>query len=97
MRTDALYFPHIEIPNTEWVKSSLLFWDHIYRIVPSSYSPKDNDEVKKAVDVGLIRSVNLEPADVQGISKEFREFLQGIPYLPAGLDDAETSLLHPEK
>jgi hypothetical protein len=97
MRTSAVYFPHIEIPNAEWVKSSLLFWDHLYRIVPGSYIPNDNVEVRQAVDAGLIRPIKLEPADVQGFSEEFRDFLKGVPFLPSGLDDAETSLLHPEK
>jgi hypothetical protein len=97
MRQDALYFPHIEIPNVDWVKSTLLFWDHIYRIVPRSYTPSDNSEIEIAVDAGLIRPINLEPQDVSGIADSFRGFLDSIPFIPAGLEDVETSLLHPEK
>jgi hypothetical protein len=97
MRTAALYFPHIEIPNTSWLKSSLLFWDNIYRIVPRSYVPADDAAIRMAADSGLIRPVNLEPADVTGILDSFRYFLQTVPFVPAGLDDAETALLHPEK
>jgi hypothetical protein len=97
MQTDALYFPHIEIPNSTWVKSALLFWDHIYRIVPKAYVPNDNAEVKMAAEYGLIRPINVEEADVGGILESFREFLDGVPFMPAGLEDAETSFLHPEK
>ena len=48
MKPDSiLYYPHIEFKNEAWVKSSLLLWDHVYRIVPENYIPNDSDEIKK--------------------------------------------------
>lgn len=97
MRDSVLYFPHIEIANSQWLKTSLLLWDNVYRIVPRSYTPLDNDDTKKAVDAGLVRAVNLEGPDMQGISRKFSKFLRNLPFTPAGLQSGEISLLHPEK
>ena len=38
-----LYYPHIEFQNEAWVKSCLLLWNHVYRIVPEGYTPNDSD------------------------------------------------------
>ena len=47
MKPDSiLYYPHIEFQNVAWVKSSLLLWNHVYRIVPEGYVPNDNDDIK---------------------------------------------------
>lgn len=34
--TKALYYPTIDIPNEEWLKNAILFWDEISTIVPES-------------------------------------------------------------
>jgi hypothetical protein len=83
MREPVLYFPHIEIANPQWLKTSPLLWDNVYRIVPKSYTPLDNDDTKRAVDAGLVRAVNLEQPDLQGISRRFNKFLRSLPFTPA--------------
>jgi len=55
-----LYYPHIEFQNEAWVKSSLLLWNHVYRIVPDDYTPMDSDEIKALIDAGLVRNVTLD-------------------------------------
>lgn len=54
----ALYFPHIEFRDTDWLKSSLLFWEGIKRVVPSGLQPEDSDLVKRLSDAGLVESVD---------------------------------------
>jgi hypothetical protein len=93
----VLYFPHIEIETPQWLKISLLLWDKVYRIVPKNYVPLDTADTKRAVDADLVRAVNLEPPDLQGISRAFERFLNDLPFIPAGLESGETSLLHPGK
>ncbi len=93
----VLYFPHIEIQNKEWLKNALLLWDNVYRIVPASYTPRDDAEMKEAVDAGLVRAVNLEDKDVRGFTKEFQNFVEELPFSPAGLEYDEIAYLHPEK
>lgn len=36
MLGSALYFPHIDIKDPEWLRSAILFWDDIQTIVPSA-------------------------------------------------------------
>lgn len=97
MRSSILYYPHIEIQNIGWLKSSLLLWDSVYRIVPDSYQPQDNREIAQAVDLGMVRSVNLEQNDIKGFASEFTDFVEQLPFQPAGLDYDEIGYLHPEK
>lgn len=97
MNNSILYYPHIEFQNIGWVKSSLLLWDHVYRIVPASYCPQDNREIQQAADLGMIRSVNLDENDIRGFSSEFINFVEELPFQPAGLEYDEMAYLHPEK
>ena len=39
---DALYYPYIEIQSANWLKSTLLSFPHVHRIVPGGYWPNDN-------------------------------------------------------
>lgn len=97
MRQSVLYFPHIEIPDHDWLKATLLLWDDVRRIVPSGYHPNDSPEVRAAVDSGLVKGVLLEKQDLLGVTKRFNKFMDQIPFLPHGLEPNRTSLLHPEK
>ena len=97
MRDSILYYPHIEIQNERWLKSALLLWDNVYRIVPPSYTPKDSDEIEYACDNGLLRSVLLERDDIRGIAQDFQVLIDNIEYRPAGLECDEFAYLHPEK
>ena len=73
MKPDSiLYYPHIEFQNEAWVKSSLLLWDHVYRIVPENYIPSDSDEIKALIDEDLIRNIKLDDKDK---AETFDEFL----------------------
>ena len=34
MRPNALYFPYISVPSTQWTVQSILYWDKVCSIVP---------------------------------------------------------------
>lgn len=55
----ALYVPFIEFQSETWLKRSLLYWDHIRRIVPRSHSPSDSDDVIELVKAKAV--VNTDP------------------------------------
>jgi hypothetical protein len=93
----VLYYPHIEIKNDRWLKSILLFWDCVYRIVPSTYKPSDSPPVRVAVECGLVRPIILEAGDFSAICSEFKSFLKKLSWLPAGLEGSRTDRLHKEK
>lgn len=41
----ALYYPHINLTNKNWIKHALLLWDNISRIVPPSVEPSDSEDI----------------------------------------------------
>lgn len=99
MKPDSiLYYPHIEFQSEAWVKSSLLLWDHVYRIVPRDYVPEDSDEIKALVDEDLVRNIQLDDKDRE---ETFDEFLclcdKIVNSLPAGLIPCDEDRIHPDK
>ncbi len=93
-----LYYPHIEFQNEAWVKSSLLLWDHVYRIVPEDYTPIDSDEIKALVDEDLVRSIKLDDKDREETFDEFLRLCDKLDNrLPAGLIPSDEERIHPDK
>lgn len=99
MKPDSiLYYPHIEFQCEAWVKSSLLLWDHVYRIVPEGYTPNDSDEIKALVDEDLVRSIKLDDKDREDTFDEFLRLCEKIEnHKPAGLIPSEEDRIHPGK
>lgn len=87
MKPDSiLYYPHIEFQNEAWVKSSLLLWNHVYRIVPEGYVPNDSDDIKALVDEDLVSDIKLEDKDREDTCDEFLKLCDRIEnHMPAGL------------
>ena len=93
-----LYYPHIEFQNEAWIKSSLLLWDHVYRIVPEGYSPNDSDEIKALVDEDLVRDIKLDDKDREDTFEEFLKLCDRIENrMPAGLIPSDEDRIHPGK
>lgn len=99
MKADSiLYYPHIEFQSEAWVKSSLLLWNHVYRIVPEGYIPNDSDEIKALVDADLVRSVKLDDKDRGDTFDEFLRICDKLENnLPAGLVPSDEDRIHPNK
>ena len=99
MKPDSiLYYPHIEFQNEAWVKSSLLLWNHVYRIVPEGYSPNDSDEIKALVDADLVRDIKLDDKDREDTFEEFLKLCDKIENrMPAGLIPSDEDRIHPGK
>lgn len=95
----VLYFPSIEFQSDNWVKSSLLYWDKIYRIVPENYEPNDSELILEAQEKGLIRNIVLDEKETKTTGDKFLEFIEKLEYLPAGLETEpdEYSYVHEEK
>lgn len=66
----ALYFPYIHFQDENWLKHTLLYWDGVKRIVPSSYSPQDSNSVQSLIAEGLVESVD-PYIYTQGAADEF--------------------------
>lgn len=93
-----LYYPHIEFQNEAWVKSSLLLWEHVYRVVPENYTPNDSDEIKILMDADLVRNIRLDDKDREETFDEFLRLCDKLENrLPAGLIPSDEDRIHPDK
>jgi len=55
----SLYYPFINVQDTEWLKCALLYWDAIRCIAPEQHH--FNDEIKYLSDEGAIIATNPKP------------------------------------
>ena len=94
-----LHYPTIEFFDDTWLRACLCIWDKIYRIVPPSYSPADSDEVKLAIDEGLVENIKLQKEDLSQTADLFETFWENVSFIPAGVEGYESVdvRLHPEK
>jgi hypothetical protein len=44
--TDGLYYPHIHVRDEMWLKTTLLYFPHVLRMVPPDFEVMDSDTVK---------------------------------------------------
>jgi hypothetical protein len=92
-----LYYPSIEFQSDSWVKSNLILWDRIYRIVPKDYTPNDSDNIKELIDNDLVRNITLNDSDVKITGDEFIGIYKNLPFVPAGLETYDDDRIHPDK
>jgi hypothetical protein len=57
----TLYFPHVQFRSIDWLKSALLYWEKVKRIVPEGFGPEDPPEVRSLVEAGLVEDVSPAP------------------------------------
>jgi hypothetical protein len=93
-----LYYPTLEFQSETWVKASLLFWDKIYRIVPSNYITRDSEEIKIAILNGFIEDIELTNKDLQHTADKFESFCNQLKFSPSGFDSSTFEVrLHTDK
>ena len=76
--SNALYYPTIDIQNTDWLKTAVLFWDSISTIVPESVKePYREYDTQHLADSGFLRPlvVNSEDKSVVGIEDDILELM----------------------
>lgn len=75
----ALYYPYIHPRSVDRLKSALMYWDRVRRIVPwavtqGAYADGDNDDARRLADSGLLLST--PPEDYK--ERAFERFLRHI-------------------
>lgn len=76
LEKDALYYPYIKIQSANWLKSTLLCFPHVRRIVPGDYVTNDQKSIRpftttKGIDgYPLLR--NVEPKSSASYSEQSR-------------------------
>lgn len=106
----ALYFPTIEFTNRSWLKSALLYWDAVRRIVPRHVEPNDTPDIAEVAASGAIVSTAPEPY-THGTEDRFRRAwtpeaveAQRVAFQSirnkrksGGVEDEKWLWMHPEK
>ena len=69
---NGLYYPFIHFRDEDWLKSAILFWDSIGRIVPAEYQLRDPDSIQLLRDKGIVQNFNPEP-DAYHVADIFAE------------------------
>lgn len=60
--TRALYYPFIDIQNSDWLKTAVLFWDSLSTIVPVSYrNPYNHYHSEYLADIGFLQPYYVYP------------------------------------
>src|ERR1044072_1726401 len=79
---DALYYPYIHVTDINWLKSTLLCFPNIRRMVPSGYTPNDSPEIREFCEVigprgtPLLTSVDLLSPGALAAERRLLETLQ---------------------
>jgi hypothetical protein len=77
---NLLYYPYINIPNTDWTARVLLYYDQVGSIVPQSffYEPDNYDPFMKK----MVRNELIRPIDPMGVldspSEVSKPFIQYV-------------------
>jgi hypothetical protein len=71
----ALYYPYIHFRDEQWLKSSLLYWPRIARLVPAKSGPRDSSLVRELCDSGLVIDAHAGSATAL-VSAEFARFVE---------------------
>jgi hypothetical protein len=76
--SNALYYPHIDISNLEWLKTAVLFWDSISTIVPLGMNvPYKQSDTQYLESEEFLKPINVNSNDeaVIEIENEFIEYV----------------------
>jgi hypothetical protein len=86
MKRNILYYPTIDIPNENWIRNALIYWDEISSIVPTDYKNNPvrdfSPNINFLKDEGFFRPIRpetlLESNDFNAIENFELEFIEII-------------------
>ena len=76
----ALYYPQVQFYSPNWLRTALLYWEGVLRLVPDGFQPVDPPIVSDLADLGLVESVSPAPYIASAKDKfleKLNELLQG--------------------
>ena len=69
--SNALYYPYIDIRDSDWLKTAALFWDSISTIVPESMAvPYRTHDTERLADAGFLRPLRVNSASQAVVQME---------------------------
>lgn len=106
MLGNALYYPHIDIYDGQWLRSAILFWDELQTIVPTSVrKPYISEDTMICEQEGYLRPLrcDLHPELLEDLGRRVFKLLEDQEWqrnlLWNGHDDSPVAdaLIHAEK
>jgi len=107
MRSNALYFPYIALPNDAWTAKTLLYWDRLSSIVPMDHlhhPDQTSDFMRELLAEGLVQPVipseyvyRIELFDDTFIELIENRLKRDRQRLVASFDAGTTARIHAEK
>lgn len=97
--TKALYYPTIDIPEENWLKSAILYWDEIQTIVPTSIkNPYQNRLTQTLNDKGILTAFEINPDNklVEGLSDTVMKYINEASNFLLN-ENSESVSIHTEK
>jgi hypothetical protein len=86
----ALYYPHIDLRNKNWLKFAFLFWDKISRIVPEGVQPSDDEDIIRILnETNFIDNYSPDPWDVSVTFSSFSHILENLLHNPESYYNSE--------
>jgi hypothetical protein len=80
----ALYYPHLQFGSVRWLRSALLYWEGVLRLLPKGFMPFDPPEVHELVSAGLVE--NITPDEyLRRTAEAFGARLETLLRQPGGL------------
>lgn len=76
MNSKVVYYPYIEVPQNDWFKRVLLYWDKLYPIIPFDYNIQLSDYMHNLLEYELIEP--LYPSECQDIPHFGEAFLNYV-------------------
>jgi hypothetical protein len=79
----AMYYPNIDV-ESNWLKTSLLYWDSVRRIIPqeAEWEIHDSPDIRRSLEEGCL--INTSPADYREAASQL--FIENfLPLLEKGL------------
>lgn len=79
----ALYYPHVDLSNDDWLKVAALYYDGISRIVPAGMHPRDSRVARHLIEhTDFVRNIDPAPnadetaADFLNFAKKYLQDLE---------------------
>ncbi|BAF86337.1 hypothetical protein AZC_0339 [Azorhizobium caulinodans ORS 571] len=92
----ALYYPHIDIPDREWIRSAIIFWDRIKTIAPLSIeNPYQNKDTHILYEEGIIEPLRCElyPQTLDSLATKIINLVEGSLTCKVGSEDPNAHTL----
>ena len=106
MLGSALYYPHIDIYDGQWLRTAVLFWDEIKTIAPKAISkPYQNSDTKLLWQEGFLEPLrcDLHPELLDTLGKRVVSLMDGswlqneANLDEAGIDPNSMAMMHADK